>query len=380
MKIVIWSTAPWCATGYGKNCKYLLQALKGHDVSIMATYGLTGGMIQVNGVNVIPSNNNFWDMGHWIKYWEGRLSPDLIIQHFDLWVVEPSFIEKWKIKTPIISYMPVDSWPLPAQTKSSAQGVKDNIAMSKFAQKAFLENGLPSSTYIPHTIGDNIFYQSSKEQAKKELGIDPDHFVIGIVGTNKGPRKNIPGQLLAFKKFHSMNPQARLYLHTYMTGGSRNPEGIDIFGLIEDLGLSGLAYFTSQDDYLAGLPDDHMRVLYTAMDILSECSLGEGFGIPIIEAQACGTPVVGTNGSAITEVIGRGGLLAPVAGKISWQRLGVYHDIPSTDEIVSCYEQIYNDPIPFQTAALENAQRFTFARWKTDWNNYLEEKKWFGNQ
>jgi len=376
VKIVIWSTAPWCATGYGKNCKYLLQALKGHDVSIMATYGLSGGMIQVNGVNVIPSNNNFWDMGHWIKYWEGRLSPDLIIQHFDLWVVEPNFIEKWKIETPIVSYMPVDSWPLSAQTKNSAQGVKDNIAMSKFAQKAFLENGLPSSTYIPHTIGDNIFYQSSKEQAKKELGIDPDHFVIGIVGTNKGPRKNIPGQLLAFKKFHSINPQARLYLHTYMTGGSRNSEGIDIYTLIEDLGLSGLVYFTSQDDYLAGLPDDHMRVLYTAMDILSECSLGEGFGIPIIEAQACGTPVVGTNGSAIAEVIGRGGLKVAVTEKILWQRLGVYHDIPSTDEIVSCYEQIYNDPIPFQTAALENAQRFTFTRWKNDWNDYLEEKKW----
>ena len=51
-----------------------------------------------------------------------------------------------------------------------------------------------------------------------------------------------------------------------------------------------------------------MRLIYSAFDVLLFPSMGEGFGIPAIEAQACGTPVIATNFSAQTE------LVAPKAG------------------------------------------------------------------
>lgn len=374
MKILVWSTAPWVKTGYGKNCKHFITALKEkHQVDVLATYGLHGGIIQVGDSRVFPSNNNFWEMGSWLAYWEKRIKPDLIIQHFDLWVVKPEFIDQCEINTPLVTYMPVDSEPLPHATKNSAVGSTDNIAMSVFAQQAFLKNHMTSSTYIPHTVDTNIFYPTNKKENKIKLGLDPDWFIIGMVATNKGPRKNIPGQLQAFKAFLEKVPHAKLYLHTFMAANSFNPEGFDLYGLIDNLGLNDHVIYTDQEEYYAGVTDDTMRIMYSAFDILSECSFGEGFGIPIIEAQACGTPVVGTNFSAIPEVIGEGGITVDLAEKFVWQRLGVFHAIPKISGITEAYLKIYKNPSKYQDLAIKNAQKYDFLTWKTNWQIYLEE-------
>lgn len=374
MKILIWSTAPWVKTGYGKNCNHFINALQqDHEISVLATYGLHGGAIQIENTKVFPSNNNFWEMGNWLSYWTKKISPDLIIQHFDLWVVQPGFIETCEINIPLITYMPVDSDPLPLATKNSAVGALDNIAMSEFAQQAFQKNHMTSSTYIPHTVDTNIFYPTNKKENKIKLGLDPDQFLIGIVATNKGPRKNIPGQLLAFKDFLKKVPDAKLYLHTFMGANNLNREGFDLYGLVSHLNLEDSVIYTDQEEYYAGLSDDTMRILYSAFDVLSECSFGEGFGIPIIEAQACGTPVIGTDFSAIPEVIGKGGITVPTAEKFVWQRLGVYQEIPKISEITNAYIKIYENPIHYQDLALKNAQKYDFLTWKNNWKTYLEE-------
>jgi glycosyltransferase involved in cell wall biosynthesis len=94
-------------------------------------------------------------------------------------------------------------------------------------------------------------------------------------------------------------------------------------GFFHDLVLAGVRYFDtgelersiarhglSEVVHLLGYVDDaDMPSLYSLADTFVYPSLYEGFGIPPLEAMACGTPVVASNTSSIPEVVGRGACL-----------------------------------------------------------------------
>jgi glycosyltransferase involved in cell wall biosynthesis len=55
-----------------------------------------------------------------------------------------------------------------------------------------------------------------------------------------------------------------------------------------------------------GIPKQALASIYTGMDVMVQTSRGEGFGIPAIEAQACGTPVIVSDATAQPELVGDG--------------------------------------------------------------------------
>jgi hypothetical protein len=77
----------------------------------------------------------------------------------------------------------------------------------------------------------------------------------------------------------------------------------DIFAEVTRLGLEGRVKLTGFVDE----PD--LPALYSAATVYAYVSLYEGFGLPVLEAMACGAPVVGSSASSIPEVVGDAGLL-----------------------------------------------------------------------
>jgi glycosyltransferase involved in cell wall biosynthesis len=75
--------------------------------------------------------------------------------------------------------------------------------------------------------------------------------------------------------------------------------------------LSLIAELGIQDDvlFLDEVPEDDLPLFYSAADMLAMPSLYEGFGLPVLEAMSCGTPVVCSNRASLPEVVGKGGLL-----------------------------------------------------------------------
>ena len=131
---------------------------------------------------------------------------------------------------------------------------------------------------------------------KYHLGGAP--FILGL-GTLQ-PRKNYKRLIQAFSILKFRLSIANLQL---VIVGGKGWLYDDIFGEVKRLGLEGHVVFPGFAD------DEDLPALYSAAELLAYPSLYEGFGLPVLEAMACGTPAITSNVSSLPEVGGDAALL-----------------------------------------------------------------------
>lgn len=113
------------------------------------------------------------------------------------------------------------------------------------------------------------------------------------VGTFEG-RKNLPGLLRAYARLRDAPP--------LLLAGRPGWLANEVDGLIASLGLQGRVIFCW------GPSQDELVHLYNGAALFVFPSLYEGFGFPVLEAMACGTPVISSNAGSLAEVTGDGGI------------------------------------------------------------------------
>jgi glycosyltransferase involved in cell wall biosynthesis len=135
-----------------------------------------------------------------------------------------------------------------------------------------------------------------REAMKARYGIQRSGFVLSAGGTE--PRKNIPRLLEAFGRARELRDELNLVV---VGGMERGAEAIR-----EAVRRARL----EQAVILPGhVPLDDLRTLYASCTVFVFPSLYEGFGMPVLEAMACGAPVVSSNASSLSEVAGDAALL-----------------------------------------------------------------------
>ncbi len=122
----------------------------------------------------------------------------------------------------------------------------------------------------------------------------PARFVL-YVGTIE-PRKNLPALIRAYQ-------QAAIADVRLVIAGKKGWMYAETFAQVQVLGLEDQVLFTG---FVA---DDDLPALYTLAELFVFPSLYEGFGLPVLEAMACGTPVITSSLSSLPEVAGEAGLL-----------------------------------------------------------------------
>jgi glycosyltransferase involved in cell wall biosynthesis len=340
------SNAPWANTGYGTQTAQVTQRMKeqGHDVAVFNNYGLEGSNTDWNGIpiyqrgadlysnDVVPAHMHDWTM-------QDPKQPHILFTLYDVWVFKGPRWADWNVA----SWVPIDHIPAPPLVaKWCRQDFVTPIAMSQYGQ-AMLENVGIESLYVPHGI-EFVFKPMKRHKGitgRDFIDIPNDRFVVGMNAANKGVspnRKAFGENILAFSMFAQKHDDAILYLHTDWMGSLG---GIKLLDLLTAVGLQKHQYkFIDPYLYRTGIDQQTLATIYTAMDVLLATSYGEGFGIPTIEAQACGTPVIVSEFAASTELVGDGWL---VDGQPLWDapQTAWFH-LPSVPKIVEALEAAYD--------------------------------------
>jgi glycosyltransferase involved in cell wall biosynthesis len=224
----------------------------------------------------------------------------------------PFFLKKGRYVVTIHDILPlVLPWAFPLKHR-----LLSRVALSRIRQQA--DGVLVPSTAVKHDVmerlhvpenrifvvpwgcevqfqptGDPVHFQGMKER----YGL-PDRYIL-FVGTLE-PRKGVGTLLKAFAILRGSHPDGDLKL--VLAGG----QGWDYERLLatqQALKLQDEVLFTGFVDE-ADLPH-----LYRGALLFVYPSLNEGFGLPILEAMACGTPVITSNTSSMPEVAGQAAIL-----------------------------------------------------------------------
>ncbi len=131
--------------------------------------------------------------------------------------------------------------------------------------------------------------EARRDEVARKLRLDRPFLLT--VGTLE-PRKNLVHLLEAFHRLVQDFP------HDLIVAGRPGWMYRDIYRAVDRLGLHDRVHF------LGFLAEEDLPVLYNLADLFVFPSLYEGFGLPPLEAMACGTPVVCSNASSLPEVVG----------------------------------------------------------------------------
>ncbi len=196
-------------------------------------------------------------------------------------------------------FRPFNRWYLREFTARSVKRARAVIAISESTRQDVI-NLLGAPPERVHTVycgADETFrpLPAAEVAAFKAARRLPETFVL-FLGTLE-PRKNVDGLIRAYACWRKQKPDAP----PLVIAGGKGWYYNHIFSLVESLNLTERVRFT---DYV---PQHELPLWYNAASLFIYPSHFEGFGLPVLEAMACGTPVITSTVSSLSEVTGNSG-------------------------------------------------------------------------
>ncbi|MCI0713297.1 MAG: glycosyltransferase family 4 protein, partial [Chloroflexi bacterium] len=215
------------------------------------------------------------------------------------------------------------------------------ITISESSKRDLVEhyNASPDKIHVIYEAPDPIFRPPTAEQidAVRQRYQLPEQFLL-VVGTIE-PRKNYSRLVEALMRLRESHSDLKL-----VVVGSKGWLYDEFFGKIAALNATGHVIFPGF------IPDEDLPVVYGMATVVVMASVYEGFGLPILEAMACGTPVVCSSTSSLPEL---GGDVAR------------YFDPYNVDEMVAAIDALLSDSDLRKKLASEgllHAAEFTWER------------------
>jgi len=176
---------------------------------------------------------------------------------------------------------------------------------------------------VPHGRNPNIFKplpEFDKTQFRAQWGWPADAFVCLLIASNseESGRKAFDAQIQAFQQFAATEPRAWLHIHSEVaraydigrlleTWGAwdKRPQNFDMADTRARTDMQayirGRQVSVSHAKQLLNVEEEELVKLYNAADVLLAATCSEGCGVPILEAQMCGCPVITTRATAMWE-------------------------------------------------------------------------------
>lgn len=286
----------------------------GHEVVVFEQAGSSRRIYDSDGITVLSPI--FHPLGNdAIIEYAKQTQADAVFSLMDVWALDKA---TWS-QVPYYAWAPIDHLPVPPQVVDCLGAARRVIAMSQYGVRELRKVGI-DPLYIPLTVDPTVFYPQDKLKARRALGFPEDVFLAAFVGVNDSipSRKGLSELLMAWQMFQREHPDALLYMHTGIHGNlpMNSIGGIQIDRLMATLALNPQSVrFPDETRYRMGFEQSQVAQIYAAADVLVIPSRGEGFGLPLVECQSVGTPVITTDFAAQSELVFSGW---KVGGHLEW--------------------------------------------------------------
>ena len=376
MKILWNSSTPIGQSGYGVCTREICRRLKeaGHDVRIATKHGYFGHHEWGDGIFVFDGNLN-----HLNQYIE-RQEIDYVISYWDVWVLNKG--DKFRFpRDKWVGLIPIDTERMSPMLGDVCRDIGFPVANSQHGKRELEALGFKNVLVAPCGVDTKVFKPNEKarEEERAEKGWDDGTFAIGSVGINyPDDRKGFIALMMAFRDFHDLHPEARLYIHTHAFG--KREDTMQLYAVARNLKIQDFVSWPDQMAYdLNFVNEQWLSDIYNAFDVFYLPTRGEGFGIPLIEAQACGVPVITSDFTTGPELVGDTGWLIPTyPDDDEWLPVGTWRRRPRPSEILNCMEIAYSawKHGSFQPIK-DNARTFALqydwnAVWENNWKPILK--------
>lgn len=378
MKILIHSNGPHVQSGFGKQARLAGRILKelGHEVAFSCISGLGGQPIRWDGYTLFPMGSVNFGLDTMVEH-AYTFGADVVIPIMDLWKLVP--IARKIAEAPFL-FAPLvisdceapNGGPSMEEQKFLGLAGGYPLAVSSFTRDRLAAIGIDAPV-IPHCYDPDVYKPFPAEavaELRKENGTS-EKYVIGVCAANNDTmRKGYPETFAAFARFAKRHPEAMLNVFAVYD----NPRGHNLPELAADLGIFEKVMFMPSYPQVAGLlADEFTAAWYNSIDVLSQCSWAEGFGVPMVEAMACERPVVGTDCSAISEIVRPSGWL--VKGERFWNPIHrAWWVRPNEDNIVKAWEKAYQTGAQRGPLAAASAEAYSLPVVRdTSWVPLLKE-------
>lgn len=352
------SAAVHSRAGLGRYAESLAHALVRQDPDRFALfYNHAGDPRLAHGLEGLPRRSvplgyKPWRMAVWLGQLAGigfdRLLPDAKLYHATEHLLMPlrRVPTVLTVHDLIYKLFPrhhkrLNYWFLNAAMPLFVRRADAVIAISESTKRDLIEHyGTPAEKVsVVHEAAASHFQPATPytvHQVRREYQL-PDRFLL-TVGTIE-PRKNLARLLEALVRLRVDDS----HLHLVVVG-TRGWLYEDFFQRIEELGLKDVVHFPGY------VLDADLPAIYSAADVLVMPSVYEGFGLPVLEAMACGTPVASSSASSLPEV---GGDAAR------------YFDPMNVDEMVETLRRVLSDEElreGMSATGLKQAKKFSWER------------------
>lgn len=312
-----------------------------------------------------------------------QLKPDVIVIQNDPWNIPHYMAELKPLDVPVVASLAVDglncrggnakaveSKDLNGFDLARVRGLNDlalAIFWTEYGRQQAIKGGCEVPTVVvPLGVDTKIYKPQDKKESRKWLGLPmpEDAFLVGSVGRNQY-RKRLDLMLFYFAEWvrEHKRDDAYLFVHSAPTG----EVAFDIKQLVGYLGLNSKV-IVSIPGIRKGETEETLARLYSSFDVYASTTQGEGFGLPALEAMACGTPCLLPDWSAFGDWAKGAARLVPCTTlACTYNSINVVGGIADRKTFVSALDEIYQHPQVrdgLRESGLERAREPRF-----DWKN-----------
>ena len=426
-RVLLVSEAHYLGSGFGTYAKELLTRLHNTDKYELAEFASYGNMGERRSIPWLfyanlPQPNNKAEAdtynsnpSHSFGAWRFDkvcldFKPDIVLCYRDPWM------DNWIQHSPMRPYfhwvwMPtVDSAPQRQEWINTFASCDAVLAYSEFGGEVLQQQGKTNINFqgcASPGIDPTAYKPLVKAEHRRNMNLSPDSFIIGTVMRNQ-KRKLFFELMKVFRLFLDQAPpeiaaKTFLYLHTSY------PEKIGwniAEGIVEN-GLGGKVLMTYicrncrqffphifQDairpckfcgqfsavcpTVALGVAAEDLPKIYNLFDIYVQYAICEGFGMPQVEAAACGVPIAATDYSAMRDVLrATNGYPIPVRTFFREMETGAERAYPDNQKCADILINFFKKPDEERMAESIEVRRKTIKRYSWDdtakvWENYID--------